>query len=82
MADEASVPARSTRPLYYPSGDAPDFVRHSVPYGRSAASAGGILGVRKQIGGKQIHVLKQQICFQKTQVCFFKNKFVFMFTNR
>ena len=35
MADEASVPARSTRPLYYPSGDAPDFIRYSVPFGRS-----------------------------------------------
>ena len=42
-------------------------------------SAGGILGVRKQIGVQQIDVLKQQICFLKTQICFFINKFVFIF---
>ena len=45
-------------------------------------SAGGILGVQKQIGGKQIDVLKQQICFPRPQMCFKKNKFVFIFTNR
>ena len=39
MSDQVVIPRRHLRPLYYPSGDAPDFVRYTSPVGNPAMSA-------------------------------------------
>ena len=39
MSDQVAIPRRHLRPLYYPSGDAPDFVRYTSPVGNPSMNA-------------------------------------------
>ena len=39
MSDQVVIPRRHLRPLYYPSGDAPDFVRYTSPVGSPSMNA-------------------------------------------
>jgi len=39
MSDQVVIQRRHLRPLYYPSGDAPDFVRYTSPAGNPSMNA-------------------------------------------